>query len=100
MTDPKLHVRLCPFLFITFLVAATRLSVSGQGTTISYQGRLDSGGAPFNGNAEVAAVLWDSAVGGSPVGTNSPQSVIVAVTNGLFNLPMDFGSNPFATGAV
>ncbi|MBI3853139.1 MAG: hypothetical protein HY298_23050 [Verrucomicrobia bacterium] len=70
-----------------------------QGTTITYQGRLDAGGSAFSGNAEFQPTLWDALSGGSQLGTNNPLSVIVAVTNGLFVLPLDFGDGPFNAGA-
>ncbi|MCO5053418.1 MAG: tail fiber domain-containing protein [Verrucomicrobiae bacterium] len=64
-----------------------------QGTAFTYQGRLDSGGAPYNGSAEFQATLWDAATSGSQVAANNPTAVVVGVTNGLFTLPLDFGAN-------
>ncbi len=68
-------------------------SALAQGTAFTYQGRLDSGGTPFNGSAEFQATLWTAATGGAQVAANNPTSVIVGVTNGLFTLPLDFGAN-------
>ncbi|HPY29195.1 MAG TPA: tail fiber domain-containing protein [Verrucomicrobiota bacterium] len=61
-----------------------------QGTAFTYQGRLDSGGTPFNGSAEFQATLWDAATGGTQVAANKLGAVVVGVTNGLFTLPLDF----------
>jgi len=64
-----------------------------QGTAFIYQGRLDSGGVPYSGNAEFQPTLWDAVSGGTQIAANSPAQVIVSVTNGLFVLPLDFGAN-------
>jgi len=78
-------------LGLTFsLPTATALA---QGTAFTYQGRLDSGGTPFNGSVEFQATLWTAATGGTQVAANNPTSVIVGVTNGLFTLPLDFGAS-------
>ena len=41
-----------------------------QGTGFTYQGRLDSGGAPYTGAAEFRPTLWDAASGGAKVADN------------------------------
>ncbi|MCX7722276.1 MAG: hypothetical protein N2379_04355, partial [Verrucomicrobiae bacterium] len=64
-----------------------------QGTAFTYQGRLNSGGLPYTGLAEFQPTLWDAATGGTKLADNSPQQVIVGVTNGLFVLTLDFGTN-------
>jgi hypothetical protein len=66
-----------------------------QGTAFTYQGRLESGGSPYTGNAEFQPTLWDAASGGSQVAANSPAQVFVGVTNGLFTLTLDFGGAAF-----
>jgi len=70
-----------------------------QAAVFTYQGQLTQSGTPFTGSTEVQATLWDALGGGLAVATNTPPSVIVGVTNGLFVLPLDFGSAPFAAGA-
>ncbi len=72
---------------------ALNQAAHAQGTAFIYQGRLDSDGTPYTGNAEIQATLWDAASGGSQIAANSPEQVIVGVTNGLFVLPLDFGAN-------
>ncbi len=76
-----------------FLIFAPCLPCFAQGTVFTYQGRLDSGGAPYNGSAEIQPTLWDAITNGTQVTTNNPASVVAAVTNGLFVLPLDFGAN-------
>ncbi|MEO6033860.1 MAG: hypothetical protein ABIQ35_01265, partial [Verrucomicrobiota bacterium] len=64
-----------------------------QGTAITYQGRFNDSGTPYNGNAEFQPTLWNAVAGGSLVASNSPNQVAVTVTNGLFTLSLDFGTN-------
>ena len=64
-----------------------------QGTVFTYQGRLDSSGVAYNGTAEFQPTLWNAQSGGSQIAANNPSSVVVNVTNGLFQLPLDFGAN-------
>jgi len=81
-------------LITTLLVLlAGRPNGNAQGTAFTYQGRLDSGGAPFTGNAEFQPTLWSAMSGGTQVAANNPAALTVPVTNGLFVLPLDFGAN-------
>jgi trimeric autotransporter adhesin len=66
---------------------------SAQGNSFTYQGRLTDSGSAYTGSAEFQATLWDVASGGAVLAVNSPASLIVGVTNGLFTLPLDFGAN-------
>lgn len=64
-----------------FLGTATlRVSSTTTFATMSYQGELRDGGAPFAGNLDVAFVVFDSATGGSVLQSLVAQSV-----------PTDFG---------
>ncbi|HOR72376.1 MAG TPA: tail fiber domain-containing protein [Kiritimatiellia bacterium] len=63
-----------------------------QGTAFTYQGRLDSDGTPFNGSATFKPTLWDAATNGVLLAGNSPTTVTLEVTNGLFTLSLDFGA--------
>ena len=70
------------------------LSSSAQGTAFTYQGRLNDGSAPANGNYDLRFALYDALTNGSPVGvaiTNAP----VPVSNGLFTVTLDFGPGFF-----
>jgi len=63
----------------------------GQGTAFTYQGRLNDGSGPANGNYDLRFILYDNSVGGNqqgPILTNSAT----AVSNGLFTVTLDFGS--------
>ncbi len=74
-------------------------SSRAQNSLFTYQGRLNSGSNPYTGVAEVQATLWDADTAGNQVAANNPAALIISVTNGLFVLPLDFGTGPFATGA-
>jgi hypothetical protein len=69
------------------------VSAAPLGTAFTYQGRLTDSGTAYTGNAELAATLWDVASGGTALASNVTGSVIVGVSNGLFVLPLDFGTN-------
>src|SRR6516225_2402222 len=65
-----------------------------QGTAFTYQGRLNDGGPPANGTYDLRFSLFTTNSGGSLAYgfvTNSG----IAISNGLFTVTMDFGSNVF-----
>ncbi len=81
------------FFALLYLAWGIGLSSFAQGTAFTYQGRLDQNGAPYSGSAELQASLWNASSGGTALASNSPLQVVVSVTNGLFVLPLNFGSN-------
>src|ERR1035438_9750230 len=65
-----------------------------QGTAFTYQGRLNNGTTPANGNYDLTFALFSASSGGTAVAgpeTNSP----VVVSNGLFTTMLDFGPTVF-----
>src|SRR5215472_2677057 len=65
-----------------------------QGTAFTYQGRLNDGAGPANGNYDLRFTIYDSPSGGLTVGepiTNTATSV----SNGLFTVTLDFGLEVF-----
>ena len=66
-----------------------------QSNSFTYQGRFISSGTPFTGTAEMQFTLWDAASNGVQVASTTPTTAFVIVTNGLFTVPIDFGSSPF-----
>jgi pectin methylesterase-like acyl-CoA thioesterase len=73
---------------------ARPLTPAGNGFT--YQGSLKSGGSPANGNHDFQFALYDAASGGNLVAGTITQTLDgVPVTNGLFTIPLDFGSSAF-----
>ena len=71
-------------------------NLSAQAATLStgfsYQGRLFDGGTAANGQYEMEFILRDQATGGNQVGTTIAIAP-VTVTNGLFQVTVDFGTN-------
>lgn len=68
-----------------------------QSTEMTYQGRLQNSGEPFNGNANFQFLLFDALFGGNQVG--SMQNVPgLAVDDGLFQVELDFGPAAFGGG--
>ncbi|HEX6293482.1 MAG TPA: hypothetical protein VFZ66_30150 [Herpetosiphonaceae bacterium] len=57
----------------------------------TYQGRLTNGGVPANGTYDFTFILYDASVGGSQAGPIVTRNDVV-VTNGLFNVTLDFGN--------
>jgi hypothetical protein len=68
------------------------------GTAFSYQGQLKKSGLPVSALADFQFRLWDASLGGNPVGSvlqvNNKE-----VVNGLFTVPLDFGSSAFVGDA-
>src|SRR4051812_48003738 len=64
-------------------------------TAFTYQGQLQSAGAPANGNFDVRLTVMDAAVGGAALGTGAATFLNRVVTNGLVMLTPDFGPGVF-----
>lgn len=72
--------------FVLLLAGAPVLA----STNLSYQGRLDASGAPFTGTVAMQFQLYDSETGGNAVGSPLDRAA-VEVTDGLFQVDLDFG---------
>jgi hypothetical protein len=68
------------------------------GSSFTYQGVLSSGGLPANGVFDLEFGLFDAPVAGNQVGTTATQSAI-PIADGLFTVPLDFGSAAFGGDA-
>src|SRR5262249_50731706 len=66
-------------------------SAGAQGTAFTYQGRLKGGAAPANGSYDLTFTLFDSPNGGAQQGNTRPNPA-TAVSNGLFTVTLDFGT--------
>jgi hypothetical protein len=88
----KLH-----YLFIVLALFAGVYQTFAQGTAFTYQGQLQNNGSPAGGNYNLTFSLFNTNAGGvaivGPVTTNG-----VIVTNGLFTVLIDFGSDAFIGG--
>ena len=83
------------FLILALLAAVNR--AAAQGTAFTYQGQLNSSGSPASGNFDLTFTLYDAASGGTQQGGAITNSA-TAVSNGLFNVTLDFG-NQFSGAA-
>ena len=67
------------------------------GTGFTYQGQLNSDGAPYTGVCDMQFGLWDDVSAGAQQGIT--QTVTISVTNGLFTVLLnggnEFGANAF-----
>src|SRR6056297_2585800 len=77
-----------------FLLAA---AVAHADTTITYQGQLQDASGPVTGTPGMEFRLYDSLVGGSQVGDALVKNA-VPVTDGLFQVDLDFGEQAYAGG--
>lgn len=64
------------------------------GSAFTYQGRLLANGGPATGNYDLRFTIYDALNGGSVQATPVHLSN-VPVTNGIFTVTLDFGSNVF-----
>ena len=65
------------------------------GTAFTYQGKLTgSGGAPLNGSYDMQFKLFGASAGSNQIGSTVNLSG-VAVSNGLFTVKLDFGTEAF-----
>lgn len=72
-------------------------SMFGQTTAFTYQGSLSEGADPANGNYDLEFALFDAVSGGVQQGSTITVNA-VAVTNGIFSVALDFGSQFPGTG--
>ena len=64
------------------------------GMSFTYQGRLNDTGAVANGIYDLRFSLWDTASGGAQVGA-AVTNAAASISNGLFSVVLDFGTNAF-----
>jgi hypothetical protein len=85
-------------LFITIIAVVLCLTVNAfaQTSAFVYQGKLNDGTLAANGTYQFEFKLFDSAAAGagSQIG-NTLSNVTATVTNGIFSVNLDFGTNSF-----
>ena len=82
------------FLLFPLALLLGASTAFAQGTAFTYQGKLTDGGTPANGNYDLQFALWDSAAGGTRIGSTQTVNT-VAVSAGIFTVTLDFGVNAF-----
>lgn len=85
----RFHVLVAVILILVCGVYAT-----GQTTAFTYQGQLSDSGVSANGSYDMQFSLFDLAQNGSQQGATVTLTS-VPVTNGIFTVQLDFGSNVF-----
>ncbi len=97
----KTRTDCCSFL-VTFILlyafAAHQPPAFAQGTTFTYQGRLNDGANAASGLYDFRFILYDADPGGSQVGPILTNAA-VAVSGGLFTASLDFGHEAFTGNA-
>jgi hypothetical protein len=80
-----------PLALAAALLIASTASAQPLTTAFTFQGRLDSAGAPATGTYDLRFTLFDAPTAGAQVG---PQLCVdnVSVANGLVTVQLDFGS--------
>ena len=90
-----MHLRHAPSFFILALLA-TPAQMYAQSTAFTYNGRLNDGGIPVNGNYEITFSIYDSDHDGLLVAGPKPDPAeAVSIVNGLFTARVDFGDGVF-----
>lgn len=80
--------------FVLAFIFISTLNVYAQSSAFTYQGSLTDGGTPTNGNYDLQFSLWNSNAGGNQVGATQTLNN-VTVSDGIFSVSLDFGSNAF-----
>jgi spore coat protein U-like protein len=73
-------------------------SAQAQTTAFTYQGKLTDGATAANGIYDLGFALFDADAGGNQIGSTITRAS-VTVSNGIFTVQLDFGANPFTSGA-
>lgn len=81
------------------LVAGAAPALAQVGTAITYQGVLERNGTKVNTPADLRFTLFDAATAGNAVGSQVTRAN-ESISNGLFNVPIDFGVNPYTSDAA
>jgi len=76
------------------LIVLLGLALSLEAAPITYQGQLEQSGTPFSGSANLDFRLFDADSGGSQIGTTQ-ERLNWPVTNGQFQVELDFGAGAF-----
>lgn len=81
-------------LFLLLAILGISRFAGAQGTAIGYQGRLNDGAAPATGLYDFTFAVHDADLGGAPLAGSLVHNG-VPVTNGVFNVTLDFGPDIF-----
>jgi chorismate mutase len=88
------QLRHASLLFAGIILLAGHAALAAIGSAFTYQGRLSEGGNEANGSYLLRFSLYDGALGGTQIGVSATNAVVV-VSNGIFTVALDFGTNAF-----
>jgi len=77
------------------LAAGVVTRAAALSNAFTYQGQLNQMESPTDGSCDLRFDLFDAAISGNQIGTTQTASG-VSIDNGLFTVPLDFGSSAFA----
>jgi trimeric autotransporter adhesin len=91
-----------PLLLALLLTIAPHLTSAQENTpeaitlatTFTYQGYLEQGGVPLTATCDMQFSLYDAVSAGAQIGATLTRTNI-AVSSGVFNVPLDFGGTAF-----
>jgi hypothetical protein len=86
--------RLCWWTILLLGSAGAYAGGTPLGTAFTYQGQFKVNGAAASGTYHLRFQLWDALTGGAQVGSDIDEPA-VAITEGLFTTPLDFGPGAF-----
>ena len=76
---------------ILAVISLAAVLAYAQTTEFTYQGSLKDGAAPANANYDFEFALFDAVSGGNQIGATIARNTVL-VTNGIFAIKLDFGS--------
>ena len=86
-------IQLCTILLCTLVLACATQTVLAQTGAFTYQGKLNDGGNPANGNYDLQFKLYDALTGGAQIGMRTRTDV--PVSGGVFTVQLDFAAGAF-----
>src|SRR2546426_3919231 len=92
-----MKTKLFALSFVVLAWFAGMHRTAAQGTTFTYQGRLNPGGPPANGTYDLVFTVFASASGINDAFANQTNSA-TSVSNGLFTVTLNLGAPNIFTG--
>lgn len=80
-------------VILNLIIIGARRAVAQATTAFTYQGQLRDTNSNAGNSYTMMFGLYDALTGGNQIGSTITQNV--TVTNGLFNVTLDFGANAF-----
>lgn len=82
------------FFIGLIFVCLTVGAAMAQGAGFNFQGRLNDGTSPANGQYDLQFQLYDAITGGAQIGATLPRPSTTLI-NGVFSTTLDFGATAF-----